>query len=133
MNLWHSPQDGLVTNDVVGRKYFEDTDQTETVDAGVELVNALKRFGVHLGGIGVSAVCSRCTTLPDSYLIELGKLSGKEAQSIARQLNGYAEEFQRMWDKEQAEKGRSNKEQAEKEPTGPDKDKTEPVGPKKPK
>ncbi|MFJ1594285.1 hypothetical protein ACIOD0_29175 [Kitasatospora albolonga] len=96
MRIHHLPQDGLVTNDEVDSSYFSDVDRDYVVAAGVRLVNALHRFGIDIGGIGVSAVCGRCTTAKEPYMVELGKLRAEEADAMAVQIDAYALEFQRM-------------------------------------
>lgn len=102
VHIHQTPQDGLVTNDEVGPSYFDDGDRETTVRAAVRLVNALRRFGIDIGGIGVSAVCDTCTPDREAYKIELGKLRTDQADAMAAQLNAYADEFQRMHDRKRA-------------------------------
>ncbi|CAD5933121.1 hypothetical protein ACWGH7_07505 [Streptomyces cyaneofuscatus] len=82
--------------DDVGPEYFDDTDRVEAVSAGVRLVNALRRFDVDFDGIGVSQVCHTCTVVEAPYLVALGNLRPAEAVEIAKKIDEYAVEFQRM-------------------------------------
>lgn len=100
MHIRQTPQDGLVVNDEVGPGYFDDNDREVVVDAAVRLVNALRRFGIDIEGIGIFAVCDTCTPVREAYKIELGKLRADEADAIAAQLNSYANEFQRLQNRE---------------------------------
>ncbi|MEU4920237.1 hypothetical protein AB0G29_12860 [Streptomyces parvus] len=113
MKLRDAAKDGLVRNDSVGPDYFDESDREQAVDAGVELVNALRRFGVDFDGVGVSPVCHTCTSVPDAYRVELGSLHFKDAEKIAVQLNGFAEEFQRMRDQLAADERGSRQKQPE--------------------
>lgn len=98
MKLRDAAKDGLVRNDSVGPDHFDESDRVQAIDAGVELVNALRRFGVDFDGVGVSSVCDTCSSVPDAYRVELGILHVQDAEKIAAQLNGFADEFQRMRD-----------------------------------
>lgn len=93
----------LVTHDEVGPSYFDDGDREVVVDVAVRLVNALRRFNVDIEGIGVSPVCHVCTPVPEAYKVELGKLRADQVVGMANQLDAYADEFQRMQDRERAE------------------------------
>lgn len=86
----------LNVGDDVGPDHFDDTDRSEAVSAGVQLVNALRKFDVDLDGIGVSQVCHTCTVIKDPYLVSLGNLRPAEAVELAKRLDAYAVEFQRM-------------------------------------
>ncbi|XMN06981.1 hypothetical protein ACK8N7_13470 [Streptomyces griseobrunneus] len=118
MKLRDASIDGLVRNDSVGPDYFEESDREQAIDAGVELVNALRRFGVDFDGVGVSPVCHTCTSVPDAYRVELGSLHFKDAEKIATQLNGFADEFQRMRDRLTEDKRAPHLKQPEQRPSG---------------
>ncbi|MFJ1592929.1 hypothetical protein ACIOD0_22200 [Kitasatospora albolonga] len=93
----------LVTHDEVGHSYFDDGDREVVVDVAVRLVNALRRFNVDIEGIGVSPVCHVCTPVPEAYKVDLGKLRADQVLAMAKQLDAYADEFQRMQDRERVE------------------------------
>ncbi|MGW3505384.1 hypothetical protein ACWDMY_32635 [Streptomyces globisporus] len=86
----------LNIGDAVGPDHFDDTDRSEAVSAGVQLVNALRKFDVDLDGIGVSQVCHTCTIVEDPYLVSLGNLRPAEAVELAKRIDAYAADFQRM-------------------------------------
>ncbi|MFJ9052185.1 hypothetical protein ACIRPO_20950 [Streptomyces bacillaris] len=86
----------LNVGDDVGPEYFDDADRIEAVSAGVQLVNALRRFDVDFDDIGVSRVCHTCTVIEDPYLVVLGNLRPAEALKMAMKIDEYAVEFQRM-------------------------------------
>ncbi|MFJ5889908.1 hypothetical protein [Streptomyces californicus] len=90
------PADGLVRHNTVGNDYFDDSDRLGAVEAGVRLVNALRRFGVDLDGISAEKVCHNCTSIQDAYRLELGALTVAETDDMAEQLTCFAEEFERM-------------------------------------
>ncbi|MFJ7061113.1 hypothetical protein ACIQVA_25880 [Streptomyces microflavus] len=83
----------------VGPDYFDDSDRDDAVDAGVRLVNALRRFGVDLDSISAEKVCHTCSPpVRDAYRIALGTLPQKEVSAMAAQLNAFGDEFERMHD-----------------------------------
>ncbi|MFJ9052186.1 hypothetical protein ACIRPO_20955 [Streptomyces bacillaris] len=78
----------------IGPEYFNDQDRDYAVEAGVELVNALRKLGVDLEGIGVSAPCDRCSSV--GYVLDLGPVEPAQALKMAATINGYAEESSRL-------------------------------------
>ncbi|MFI1528621.1 hypothetical protein [Streptomyces griseus] len=99
MKVHHTPKDGLVKNRTVGPEYFDSVDREQAVAAGVQLVNALRRFGVDLEGVGVTQVCHTCApSLKQAFWVELGDMRPEEAVVMATQLDAFATEFQRMRD-----------------------------------
>ncbi|MGW5294840.1 hypothetical protein [Streptomyces cavourensis] len=86
----------LNVGDDVGPGYFDDADRIEAVSAGVQLVNALRRFDVDFDDISVSRVCHTCTVIEDPYLVVLGNLRPTEAVKMAMKIDEYAVEFQRL-------------------------------------
>ncbi|MEU0305573.1 hypothetical protein [Streptomyces cyaneofuscatus] len=73
----------------VGPEYFDDQDRDYAVVAGIELVNALRRLGVDLEGIVVSAPCDRCSSV--GYVLDLGPVEPAQALKMAATINSYAE------------------------------------------
>lgn len=78
----------------VGPEYFDDQDRDYAVAAGVELVNALRKLGVELEGIGVSAPCDRCSSV--GYVLDLGPVEPAQALKMAATINDYVEESKRL-------------------------------------
>ncbi|MFD5682526.1 hypothetical protein [Streptomyces bacillaris] len=78
----------------IGPEYFNDQDRDYAVEAGVELVNALRKLGVDLEGIGVSAPCDRCSSV--GYVLDLGPVEPAQALKMAATINDYAKESKRL-------------------------------------
>ncbi|MFJ3578108.1 hypothetical protein [Streptomyces rubiginosohelvolus] len=78
----------------VGPEHFDDQDRDYAVVAGVELVNALRKLGVDLEGIAVSAPCDRCSSV--GYVLDLGPVEPAHALKMAATINEYAEESHRL-------------------------------------
>ncbi|WP_411083717.1 hypothetical protein [Streptomyces sp. cmx-18-6] len=78
----------------IGPEYFDDQDRDYAIEAGVELVNALRKLGVDLEGIGVSAPCDRCSSV--GYVLDLGPVEPDQALKMAATINNYAEESKRL-------------------------------------
>ncbi|MFD3976914.1 hypothetical protein [Streptomyces cyaneofuscatus] len=77
-----------------GPEYFDDQGRDYAVVAGVELVNVLRKLGVELEGIGVSAPCDRCSSV--GCVLDLGPDEPAQALKMAATINDYVEESTRL-------------------------------------
>ncbi|SCE00462.1 hypothetical protein [Streptomyces sp. DvalAA-19] len=78
----------------VGPDYFEDQDRDYAANAGVELINALRKLGVDLEGIEISPPCGRCSPL--EYVLDLGPVRPADALRMAAKINDCTDELQRL-------------------------------------
>ncbi|MCC8481827.1 hypothetical protein LMJ41_28610 [Streptomyces globisporus] len=94
----------------VGPEYFDDQDRDYAVVAGVELVNALRKLGVDLEGIALSAPCDRCSSV--GYVLDLGPVEPAHALKMAATINEYAEESHRLREQDSPSSKRERKRKA---------------------